>query len=126
MDTWPTGGSSLVALDAICATLDGPHPEARLIIQCEKNATGRYLVIQITGSRSILSLCEVEVFVRGRFEQHKCRVELMGSLGTTRGAIICFSGVCCVYCDFKLSHRFFACLSPFCFTDKTVPTSVAI
>ncbi|KAK2175503.1 hypothetical protein NP493_728g01041 [Ridgeia piscesae] len=64
MDTWPTGGSSLVALDAICATLDGPHPEARLIIQCEKNATGRYLVIQITGSRSILSLCEVEVFVR--------------------------------------------------------------
>ena len=123
MDTWPTAGSSLVAMDAICATLDGPHPEARLIIQCEKNATGRYLVIQIDGSSSILSLCEVEVFVRGRFEQRKCRVEQIGSLCIIRGAIICSSGVCCVYCDFQLSHRFSACLSHFCFTDKTVPTN---
>lgn len=63
MDTWPsTVGSSNVAMDAICATLDGPHPEARLIIQCEKNAEGRYLVIEIAATNSILILCEVEVF----------------------------------------------------------------
>ena len=63
MDTWPTtGGSSLVAMDTICATLDGPLTEARYIIQCEKKAVGRYLVIQIGAVNSVLSLCEVEVF----------------------------------------------------------------
>ncbi|KAI0242703.1 hypothetical protein LSAT2_011778 [Lamellibrachia satsuma] len=65
VNTWPTTGeSSVIALDAICATLDGPHPQARVIIQCEENAIGRYLVIQIDGvnSDSYLTLCEVEVF----------------------------------------------------------------
>lgn len=67
IDNWPTtGASSLVAMEAICATLDGAHPEARLMIQCEKNAVGRYLVIQIDGTSSILTLCEVEVFVDQR------------------------------------------------------------
>ena len=64
MDTWPTtGGSSLVAMDAICATLNGPRTEARYITQCEQKAVGRYLVIQIDAVSSILSLCEIEVFV---------------------------------------------------------------
>ena len=62
MDTWPTGKYSLLVLDAICATRDGPHPEARLIIPCEKNATGRYLVIQIAAPNHMMTLCEVEVF----------------------------------------------------------------
>ena len=63
MDTWPTtGGSTLVAMDTICATLDGPRTEARYITQCEKKAVGRYLVIQIDAVKSELSLCEVEVF----------------------------------------------------------------
>ncbi|KAK2178256.1 hypothetical protein NP493_551g03036 [Ridgeia piscesae] len=62
MDTWPTGKYSLLVLDAICATRDGPHPEARLIIPCEKNATGRYLVIQIAAPNHKMTLCEVEVF----------------------------------------------------------------
>ncbi|KAK2174249.1 hypothetical protein NP493_816g02032 [Ridgeia piscesae] len=61
-DTWPTNnGSSLVAMDAMCGTLVGPQRSARLMIQCEKNAVGRYLVIQNDG-RSALPLCEVEVF----------------------------------------------------------------
>ena len=63
MDTWPTtGGSSLVAMDTICATLDGPRLEARYTIQCEKKVVGRYLVIQIDAVNSYLTLCEVEVF----------------------------------------------------------------
>ena len=62
---WPmNNGSSLVAMDAMCGTRDGPHPEARLTIQCEKNAIGRYLVVQIT--RYPLALCEVHVFVDPR------------------------------------------------------------
>ncbi|KAK2174250.1 hypothetical protein NP493_816g02034 [Ridgeia piscesae] len=61
-DTWPTNnGSTLIAMDAMCGTRDGPHPEARLTIRCEKNAVGRYLVIQIT--RYPLALCEVLVLV---------------------------------------------------------------
>ena len=66
MDTWPVNGSTLVAMDAICATLDGPRTEARYTIQCEKKAVGRYLVIQIDSVNSVLSLCEVEVFVSQR------------------------------------------------------------
>ena len=66
MDTWPVNGSTPVAMDAICATLDGPRNESRYITQCEKNALGRYLVIQIDAVNSILSLCEVEVFVTQR------------------------------------------------------------
>ncbi|KAK2171487.1 hypothetical protein NP493_1061g00038 [Ridgeia piscesae] len=67
MNTWPTtGGSSLVVMDTICATLDGPRTEARYMTQCEKNAVGRYLVIQIDAVKSELSLCEVEVFVHQR------------------------------------------------------------
>ena len=67
MDTWPTtGGSSLVAMDTICATLDGPRTEARYITQCEKKALGRYLVIQMDAVNSFLTLCEVEVFVSQR------------------------------------------------------------
>ena len=62
MDTWPTtGGSSLVAMDTICVTLDGPRSEARYITECEKNAVGRYLVIQVEAANSVLALCEVEV-----------------------------------------------------------------
>ncbi|KAK2186293.1 hypothetical protein NP493_206g00001 [Ridgeia piscesae] len=61
--TWPTtGGSSLIAMDAVCATVDGVHPEARLMIQCGQNVAGRYLVIQIEGANSRLTMCEVEVF----------------------------------------------------------------
>ena len=64
-DTWPTNnGSTLIAMDAMCGTRDGPHPEARLTIRCEKNAVGRYLVIQIT--RYPLALCEVLVLVDPR------------------------------------------------------------
>ena len=67
MDTWPTTGeSSLVAMDAICATLDGPRTEARYVTPCEKKAVGRYLVVQIDAVKSVLSLCEVEVFVHQR------------------------------------------------------------
>ena len=62
MDTWPVNGSTLVVMDTICATLDGPRTEARYIIQCEKKAVGRYLVIQIDAVSSYLTLCEVEVF----------------------------------------------------------------
>ena len=67
MDTWPTKDkSSVIAMDAICATLGGPQPEARVITQCEENARGRYLVIQIDGVNSCLTLCEVEVFTAKR------------------------------------------------------------
>jgi len=66
MDTWPVNGSTPVAMDAICATLDGPRTEARYITQCEKNAVGRYLVVQIDAVNSVLSLCEVEVFAAQR------------------------------------------------------------
>ena len=70
MSTWPsTGASSVIATDTTCATVDGTHPEARLIIQCEKNAVGRYLVIQIADVKSVLTLCEVEVFE----SQSKCQ-----------------------------------------------------
>ncbi|KAK2189176.1 hypothetical protein NP493_114g06066 [Ridgeia piscesae] len=63
MSTWPsTGASSVIATDTTCATLDGPQTEARLVILCEKNAVGRYLVVQIAVVNSILTLCEVEVF----------------------------------------------------------------
>ena len=68
MDSWPTPeSSSLANMDTICATLDGPRPQARLIIQCEKNATGRYLVIQLAAVKGILTLCEVEVFVQRKY-----------------------------------------------------------
>ena len=66
MDTWPVNGSTLVAMDTICATLDGPRTEARYITQCEKKAVGRYLVIQMDAVSSYLSLCEVEVFASQR------------------------------------------------------------
>ena len=73
MDTWPaTGGSSLVVMDTICASLDGPCTEARYMTQCEKKAVGRYLVIQIDAVKSELSLCEVEVFVHQRKYWHLC------------------------------------------------------
>ena len=68
MDTWPTTGlSSAIAMDAICATIKGTHPERLLVIECEKNAVGRYLVVQIDDVDSILTLCEVKVFVQGEF-----------------------------------------------------------
>ena len=71
MSTWPsTGASSVIAMDSTCVTVDGPHPEARLIIQCEKNAVGRYLVIQIAAVKSTLTLCEVEVFL---YQDTKCK-----------------------------------------------------
>ena len=71
MSTWPsTGASSVITTDATCATLDGPQTEARLIIQCEKNAVGRYLVVQIAAVNSVLTLCEVEVFV---YPYTKCK-----------------------------------------------------
>ena len=67
MDTWPTKDrTSVIAVDTICATLDGPQPEARVITQCKENARGRYLVIQIDGDSSALTLCEVEVFTDKR------------------------------------------------------------
>ena len=63
VDTWPTKDrTSVIAMDTICATLDGPQPEARVIIQCNENARGQYLVIQIDGDSSALTLCKVEVF----------------------------------------------------------------
>ena len=63
MDTWPTKNSaSAIAMDAICATLDGQQPETGVFIECEENARGRYLVIQIDAVNSYLVLCEVEVF----------------------------------------------------------------
>ena len=72
MDTWPTTDwSSAIAMGAICATIDGPLPERRLVIECEKNAIGRYLVIQIDDVDSVLALCEVKVFVHGKFVQRK-------------------------------------------------------
>ncbi|KAI0208018.1 hypothetical protein LSAT2_007353 [Lamellibrachia satsuma] len=62
-DTWPTtNGSSAVAMDTICGTRDGPHPEARVVIECNGNAVGRYLVIEIHAVGGVLTLCEVEVF----------------------------------------------------------------
>ncbi|KAI0211885.1 hypothetical protein LSAT2_003252 [Lamellibrachia satsuma] len=67
VDTWPESGeSSLIAMDAICAIIDGTHPEARVDAQCEKNAIGRYLVIQIDGDNSVLAICEVNVFATKR------------------------------------------------------------
>ena len=71
MDTWPTtGSSSLVVMDTICATLDGPRTESWYITQCEKKAVGRYLVIQIDAGNSVLSLCEVKVFASQRTYRH--------------------------------------------------------
>ncbi|KAI0208017.1 hypothetical protein LSAT2_007352, partial [Lamellibrachia satsuma] len=62
-DSWPTAnGSSAVAMDTICGTRDGPHPEARVVIECNGNAVGRYLVIEIHAVGGVLTLCEVEVF----------------------------------------------------------------
>ena len=66
MDTWPVNGATLVVMDSICATLDGPRTEARYIIQCEKKALRRYLVIQMDAVNSYLTLCEVEVFASQR------------------------------------------------------------
>ena len=72
MDTWPTTDrSSAIAMDAICATIDGPLPERRLVIECEKNVIGRYLVVHIDDVDSVLTLCEVKVFVHGKFVQRK-------------------------------------------------------
>ena len=62
-DTWPTtNGSSAVAMDTICGTRDGPQTEARVVIECNGNAVGRYLVIEIHAVNGVLTLCEVEVF----------------------------------------------------------------
>ena len=63
MDTWPTiNSTSAIAMDAICATLDGRLSGIGVFIECEENARGRYLVIQIDAVNSFLALCEVEVF----------------------------------------------------------------
>ncbi|KAI0231977.1 hypothetical protein LSAT2_017688 [Lamellibrachia satsuma] len=44
VDTWPTKDrASVIAMDTICATLDGPQPDRRVVIQCEENARGRCL-----------------------------------------------------------------------------------
>ena len=67
VDTWPTTDrTSVIAMNAICAILDGPQPDRRVVIQCEENARGRYLVIQIDDDSSYLTLCEVEVFTAKR------------------------------------------------------------
>ena len=72
MDTWPTTDrSSAIVMDTICATINGTHPERLLVIECEKNAIGRYLVVQIDDVDSVLTLCEVKVFVQGEFVQRK-------------------------------------------------------
>ncbi|KAI0231974.1 hypothetical protein LSAT2_017685, partial [Lamellibrachia satsuma] len=57
-------------MDAICATLDGQQPETGVFIECEENARGRYLVIQIDAVNSFLVLCEVEVFTAKDGPQH--------------------------------------------------------
>ena len=63
MNTWPvTGASTAFAMDAICATLPGVHPQRLVVVRCEKNAVGRYLVIRIDALDSVLTLCEVKVF----------------------------------------------------------------
>ena len=63
MNTWPvTGASTAFAVDAICATLPGVHSQSELVVRCEKNAVGRYLVIRIDAFHSTLVLCEVQVF----------------------------------------------------------------
>ena len=53
-------------MDAICATLPGVHRERLVVVRCEKNAVGRYLVIRIDALDSILTLCEVKVFLSTR------------------------------------------------------------
>ena len=61
--TWPAEDeTSLISFDKQCAVLSGIHAQASVDIACEDGATGRYLVIQIEGKRSILTMCEVEVY----------------------------------------------------------------
>ena len=63
MNTWPvTGASKAFAMDSICATLPGVHPQRLVVVRCKKNAVGRYLVIRIDALHSVLTLCEVKVF----------------------------------------------------------------
>ena len=60
---WPAKGDrNLISFDKQCAVLTGIHTQARVDVTCEGDATGRYLVIQIEGIHSVLTMCEVEVF----------------------------------------------------------------
>ena len=66
MGTWPTiGQSSLIAVDAVCCIIEGSHPESVVKRTCNKDAVGRYLVIQIDNNEFTngLTLCEVEIYV---------------------------------------------------------------
>ena len=61
--TWPAKGErNLISFDKQCAVLRGIYTQPRVDITCEGGATGRYLVIQIDGTYSFLTMCEVEVF----------------------------------------------------------------
>ena len=63
MNTWPvTGASTAFAMDAICSTLPGVHPQRLVVVWCERNAVGRYLIIRIDARNATLCLCEVQVF----------------------------------------------------------------
>ena len=61
--TWPAEDkTNLISFDKQCAVLSGTQPQPRVDITCDDGATGRYLVIQIEGKRSRLTMCEVEVY----------------------------------------------------------------
>ena len=58
---WPTG--QRVNVNVVCATLNGTLPQRLVVVQCQPNATGRILTIQIIGDgNNVLTLCEVEVY----------------------------------------------------------------
>ena len=66
MGTWPAvDQSSLIVVDAVCCIVEGSHPESVLNRTCNKDAVGRYLVIQIdnNASTNALALCEVQAYV---------------------------------------------------------------
>ena len=61
--TWPAEGeTNLISFDKQCAVLSGTHPQPRVDITCDDDATGRYLVIQIARPNHVLTMCEVEVY----------------------------------------------------------------
>ena len=61
--TWPAEGkTNLISFNKQCAVLRGKQPQRRVDITCDDGATGSYLVIQIEGKRSVLTMCEVEVY----------------------------------------------------------------
>ena len=62
MNAWPASSLSTVNMDAICGTLKGPYLAARVVVECDRNTVGRYLVLQMYEGGGILTLCEVQVF----------------------------------------------------------------